>query len=163
MLIAVIGFAALRVRPNWLLATVILAQAVLMYCASVMSTGGLVLRYVVAFELMLFAAMAVLLHTPTSARMGNGARTRIPIAVLAVYVALISASSYSMESPRTRQGQSWASLVGKARIVCQDATLDAVYVYPVVNGHIEGIPHGTPLPDTPPVGWPVRLPCDRLR
>jgi hypothetical protein len=163
MLVGVIIFAALRVRPNWLLATVILAQAVLTYCASVMSTGGLVLRYVVAFELMLFAAMAVLLHTPTGARVGNRARIGIPIAVLAVYVALIAASSYSMESPRTTQGQSWASLVGAARTVCQDPGLDGVYVYPVVNGRIDPIARGTPMAETPPAGWPVRLPCDRLR
>jgi len=150
-------------RPNWLLATFLLAQAVLLYCASVMSTGGLILRYVVAPELTLFAAMAVLLCTPKGSHMGKQPRRGIPIAVLALYVALVSASSYSMESPRTRQGQSWASLVGAARVSCQDPTLDGVYVYPHLNGRIDGIARGTPLPETPPVGWPVRLPCDRLR
>ena len=163
ILIAVVVFAALRMRPNWLLATVILAQAALLYCAAVMSSGGLILRYVVAPELMLFAAMAVLLSTRTGSRMGDHARRGIPIAVLALFVTLVSASSYSMVTARTLQRHSWASLVGKARIVCQDPTHEAVYVYPTQNGHIEPILRGTPLPEFPPNGWPVKLPCDRLR
>jgi hypothetical protein len=163
MLVAVVVYAALRVRPNWLLAAVFLAHAVLVYCASVMSTGGLTLRYVVAPELMLFAALAVLLHTPTGSRVGNRARNGIPIAVLAGYVALASAISYSTVTARTLQRQSWASLVGAARIVCQDPTLDGVYVYPHLNGQIDAIARGTPVAETPPAGWPVRLPCDRLR
>ncbi len=149
-------------EPQWTVAAIMVVEAVILFCGAVMSAGRLELRYVIAPQLMVIAAAAVLLR-PAS-RSGTTDRARwVPTAALAAFILLVCVASYQMTSSRTLQAHSWRSLVAQARLVCQDPRWGAVYVYPSSHGAIVGIPAGTPMADLPPVGWPVRLPCDRLR
>jgi hypothetical protein len=160
-ILVIVVVAALRfASPQWRVAVVLGAQAAILVCGSVMSAGRLELRYVVAPELMLFAAMAILLR-PAAGR--RDWRAALPTAVLAAFVVAVCAFSYQMPSNRTVQRHPWSTLVAQARVVCRDPHYGAVYVYPVAQGAVVGIPAGKPIADSPPVNWPVRLPCDRLR
>jgi hypothetical protein len=164
VVVATVGL--LRVsRPTWWVAAVLAVHAVMLFCAAIMSLGGLELRYVVAPELMLFAAMAA---TLVPGRPGDGRTPRsrwlalTPLGVLAAFVAVVCAVSYRMESGRSHS-RPWDELVGRAREVCADPAYGAVNVYPVWDGRVVPVPAGQPMPRRPGAAWPVRLPCDRLR
>jgi hypothetical protein len=159
VLAALVVIAAWFCHPQWTVAGILAAEAVILFCSSTMSAGTPQLRYVVAPELMFFAALAALLR-PSAA----GARRRyVPTIGLAMAVLLVCAASYRMPSNRTYEPVGWTALVSAARALCRNHTFEAVYVYPALHGEVIGIRAGTPPADPPPVAWPVRLPCDRLR
>lgn len=177
VILLVVVAAARFADPQWMVAAMFAIGAAALCCGSIMSAGRLELRYVIAPQLLLFAAMAVLLRPRTDgrgpARTHKGAALapprrdrvlgRVPIALLAVFVLAIGAVNYWMPSNRTTQTHRWSTLVTRSRHVCRDRAYGAVYVYPALDGVVTGIPAGTPMADLPPAGWPVRLPCDRLR
>jgi len=159
LLAAVVGIAAWYCHPQWTVAGIIAAEAVILFCGAAMSSGATELRYVVAPELMLFAAMAALLRPSAT----GGWSRNVPTIGLAMAVLLACAISYRMPSNRTNEPVGWTALVSAARVVCRNHTFEAVYVYPALHGEVVGIRAGTPPADPPPVAFPVRLPCDRLR
>jgi hypothetical protein len=159
LIAATVGIAARLCCPQWTIAGIIAAEAVIVFCGATMSAGTTELRYVVAPELMLFAALAALVRPLAT----GGWRRYLPTVGLTIAVLLVCAASYRMPSNRTREPVGWTALVSAARAVCRDPALEAVYVYPALHGEVVGIPAGTPPADPPPVAWPVRLPCDRLR
>ena len=143
--------------PQWTLAAAFGLEAVIVFCGATMSAGFPFLRYVAAPELMLIAALAVML------RPRPGASWSVPAAVLAAFVLVVCAMSFRMPSNRSVQPHPWSYLVAQARQVCRNPAYGAAYVYPSLDTPAVGIPVGVPPPDPPPVAWPVRLPCDRLR
>jgi hypothetical protein len=162
--IAAIGVLAVAARatrpwcdPQWTLAAAFGMEAVIVFCGASMSAGFPFLRYVAAPELMLIAALAVML------RPRPGASSSVPTAVLAAFVLVVCAVSFRMPSNRSVEPHSWSHLVAQARQVCRNPAYGAAYVYPSLNTPAVGIPVGVPPADPPPVAWPVRLPCDRLR
>jgi hypothetical protein len=159
VLVAVVLLAALRfTRPSWLLAVVMVAHALVFWWLTLMAHGRVELRYAVGPELMLFAAMAALLLPVPSRRWAH-----LPLAALAVFIAVVCVLNYRETSGRTTSTP-WATLVSQARTLCADTKYGAVYVYPHWDGKVEPVPAGTPVPKkTPPYGFPVRLPCERLR
>jgi hypothetical protein len=158
VLLAVAVLAAwLWCDPQWTLAAAFGLQAVIVFCGATMSAGFPFLRYVAVLELMLIAALAVML------RPRPGASWSVPTAVLAVCVLAVCAVSFRMPSNRSVETHSWSDLVAQARHVCQNRAYGAAYVYPSLDTPAVGIAVGVPPPDPPPVAWPVRLPCDRLR
>jgi hypothetical protein len=156
---AIILVALLRLtRPQWKLAAVMGTAALALLCATLMQYGGTELRYVVAPELMLFAALvALLLPRPDRPRWLAWA----PLVTLSVCVALVLTFSYRTASPRTTLA-SWPEGVARARIACQNVNAGAVYIYPS-TGNVRAVPNGTPLRRHPPTGFPVLVACDRLR
>jgi hypothetical protein len=160
LLTAGAGIAARFCNPQWTVAGIIAVEAVILFCGSTMSAGRAELRYVVAPELMLFAALAALLRPSAT---GMGRRRYIPIIGLAVTVLLVCAASYRMPSGRSNEPVGWTTLVSAARGVCRNHAFGAVYVFPALHGEVVGIRAGTPPADPPPVAWPVRIPCNRLR
>jgi hypothetical protein len=172
ILVAVGALGVFRVtRPNWPLATVLVVHAVLLFCAAVMSAGSLQVRYVIAPELMLFAAMAAVLVPIPAVGAGRNVRVDLkgrvravaPLAVVAAFIVAVSALSYQLHSGRSDSAP-WDQKVAEARALCADTRLAAVNVYPVwPNKSPDRIPKGQHIPRDPPIGWPVRLPCSRLR
>jgi hypothetical protein len=77
VLVVVVGIALLRRfwwgRPKWAVAGVLLFQAAVLFCAAIMSTGRLEMRYVIAPELILFAAMLMLLRPVPADRLAADA------------------------------------------------------------------------------------------
>jgi hypothetical protein len=167
ILVVVAAVGLFRVtRPNWPLAAVLVVYAVLLFCACVMSAGAQEVRYVIAPELMLFAAMAAVL-VPRSTATGVGQKSRAlavaPLAVVAAFIAAVSGLNYNLHSGRSESAP-WGQKVGEARALCADTRLGAVNVYPLwTNKSPDRIPKGQHIPRDPSVGWPVRLPCSRLR
>jgi hypothetical protein len=156
---AIILVAVLRLtRPQWKLAAVLGITALVLVCATIMQYGGTELRYVVAPELMLFAALAaLLLPRPDRPRRLASA----PVMALSVCVALVLAFSYRTPGPRTTLA-AWTASVDRARIACLDAHTGGVYIFPG-DGSVLSLTNGTPLPDQSPSGFPVLIPCHRLR
>lgn len=160
ILVAVLLVAAFRwTRPSWLLAVVMGVHALVYWCLTLMAHGRLEMRYVAGPELMLFAGMAALLLPALPRRWAY-----VPLAMLATFIAVICTLNYQAPSGRTISTP-WRSLVAQARIACTDPQYGAVYVYPNWDGKVEPIPIGTPMPrrTPPPYGFPVWLPCHRLR
>jgi hypothetical protein len=156
---AIILVALFRLtRPQWKLVAVLGITALVLVCASIMQYGGAELRYVVAPELMLFAALAALmLPRPDRPRWLGWA----PLLTLSVCVALVLAFSYQTAGPRATL-TAWNASVNRAQTACLDANTGAVYIFPS-DGAVLSLPNGTPIPAEPPFGFPVRIPCDRLR
>jgi hypothetical protein len=164
VLAAVVAVAAWRCRPQrpqWILAGVIAAEAVILFCGATMSAGSAQPRYLVAPELMLFVALAVLLQPS----LGTAARPwSTPAISLMVVVALVCAANFHLVSNRTLEPVGWTQVVARARSACQtNPKYQAVYVYPSLHAIVVGLPAGTPMAKVAPPGFPVRLPCDRLR
>jgi hypothetical protein len=156
---AIILVALFRLtRPQWKLSVILGITALVLVCTTIMQYGGTELRYVVAPELMLFPALAALL-LPRPDRPRWLAWT--PLVTLSVCVALVIAFSYRTAGPRTTL-TAWDASVDRARALCLDARNGAVYIFPG-DGSVLSLPNGTPLPDRPPYGFPVLIPCDRLR
>jgi hypothetical protein len=143
-------------RPQWRLATVLSVTAFVLVAGTVMQYGGTELRYVIAPELMLFAALAALLLPRPDRNLGQ-----LPLVVLSVCVLLVLAASYRTAGPRTSLS-AWSDSVARARVVCTDPSQAAVYAYPG-DGSVRPVPHGTQLRRDPPPGFPVLVPCTRLR
>jgi hypothetical protein len=143
-------------RPQWKLAIVLSVTALGLLAGTVMQYGGTELRYVIAPELMLFAALAGLLLPRPEGNLGQ-----LPLVVLSVCVLLVLAASYRTAGPRANLS-AWSDSVAQARIVCGDGSAGGVYVYPG-DGSVRAVPHGTPLRRDPPPGFPVLIPCARLR
>lgn len=153
-----------QTRPQWKLAAVLGTTALALVGATIMQYGGTELRYVIASELMLFAALAALL-LPRPLASGGYRRRRFlvlaPLVALSVGLVLVMASSYRTTGPRASLA-SWSTAVDQARVACATATTGAVYVYPR-TGAVTPVPHGTPPPNIPPPGFPVLIPCTHLR
>jgi hypothetical protein len=190
ILVAVTVVGLMRfTRPKWPLAAVLALHALLLFCVPIMSSGRAEVRYFIAPELALFAAMAAVLvprsagarpgsavADPDSANPGSiarpappvaGRRARAlavtPLALLAVFVIVVSGLSYRMHGGRT-ESSPWDKLVSDARAICTDTRLAAVNVYPLWHDKVpDRIPKGSHIPREPAVGWPVRVPCNRLR
>jgi hypothetical protein len=86
----------------------------------------------------------------------------IPLTLLAVFVVMVCVVNYHSGSSRTHE-RAWNELVAQARSACTDPRYGAVYIYTSGRGRIVPVVAGTPVPDMPPVGFPVRLPCTKLR
>jgi hypothetical protein len=156
VLAALVAVAAVGLtRPAWRIAALMGLTAIAFVCATAMQYGGTELRYVIAPELMLFAAIAALmLPKPDSPRR----LAVLPLALTFVGVALVFAFSYQTVSPRANQLAPWDEAVARARITCADPANQSVYIDPG-DGSVEafnGKPLGIP-------GWSVLVPCDRLR
>jgi hypothetical protein len=154
---AIILVAALRLtHPQWKLAAVMGIVALALVCGTVMQYGGTELRYVVAPELMLFAALAaLLLPRPDRPRLLAWA----PLVTLSVCVVLVFAFSYHTEGARTHLA-AWDEGVAKARILCQqDPSAGAMYLTPADN-RLWAVPIGTTVRHG---GLRVAIPCSRLR
>jgi hypothetical protein len=151
--------AALRLtRPQWSLAVVLGATGAVLCCGTIMQYGGVELRYVVAPELMLFAALAALL-LPRPGRRRLLAWT--PLVTLSICVALVLGFSYRTAGPRTTQAP-WSESVARARTACRSPDNGAVYIFPG-DGSVLGWLMRFPLREQPPPGFGVLIPCDRLR
>jgi hypothetical protein len=151
--LAVLAAALGLSRPQWKAAAVFGATAAILLIATIMQFGTVELRYAVAPELMLFAALAaLLLPRPNS---------RLPLVILSVGVALVLAFSYRTAGPRTTEAP-WRLSVAKARMACEDVDNGVAYIFPG-SGEVLALPNGTPLRDQPPPGFPVLVPCSRLR
>lgn len=144
-------------RPQWKLAVIMLGIGLLLVCGTIMQYGATELRYVVAPELMLFAAMAALvLPRPDRTWLAWA-----PLVTLAVCVALVLVFSYRTAGPRTTLAP-WTSTVDRARTTCLDAHTAAVYVFPT-DGSATALPSVARSPELAQFGFPVLIPCDRLR
>jgi hypothetical protein len=160
VLTVVIVAAARLTNPRWALAAILAVHAIVLVSGSIMQLGVLELRYVVGFELMLYAALAALL-LPRLAHPRWLAWA--PLASLAVLVAVALATSYQTFSPRDRLF-AWDAAVDKARVVCANKQYSAVYIRTWSEpGSVEPVYAGTPMPPVPPYGFPIRVPCARLR
>ena len=128
-----------------------------------MSSGRAEVRYFIAPELALFAAMAAVLVPRSVAGYRARAVAVTPLALLAVFVIAVSGLSYRMHGGRT-ESSPWDKLVSDARAICTDTRLAAVNVYPLWHDKVpDRIPKGPHIPREPAVGWPVRVPCNRVR
>ncbi len=154
----VVLLAALRVtRPHWKLAALMGLTAVAFACGTLMQYGAHELRYVIAPELMLFAALAaLLLPRPDRPRW----LALAPLITLFAGVALVFAFSYQTVGPRARELAPWDESVARARLGCQEQPVEVVAI--------------DPTDATAPVflkeestgqlrGFPVLIPCGRLR
>lgn len=145
-------------RPQWKLAALMGVTAVAFVSGTAMQYGGTELRYVIAPELMLFAALAALtLPRPDRPRWIAWA----PLVTLAVGVSLVFAFSYHTLGPRTRELAPWDQSVANARAACR-ADPNAGWVY-ITTG--DGSARTVAKDKTPHNMWgfPVLVPCDRLR
>jgi hypothetical protein len=144
-------------RPHWALAALMAGTAIVFVAGVGMQYGAHELRYVVGPQLMLFAALAALM-LPRS--QGPRWLAWTPMVVLFVGVALVFATSYRTQGQRAYALAAWDEAVVTARAACQTPDAEFVFIDPA-TGTSKLILKGQPLEGPP--GWPVQVPCDRLR
>jgi hypothetical protein len=146
IVVAIVAVAASRrfTRPAWLLAAVAAAHSVGLLCFMVMAQGNEI-RYLLPVELLLFAALTVLLLPGD-----GGARLRghAPLAAFAVFVAFISLFNFRWHDTYRGDAPRWSDQVREAYQTCTSRPeLQEV----VVRSAPE------------PWGSIVHIPCHRLR
>jgi hypothetical protein len=145
MVLAIVAVAASRrfTRPAWLLAAVAAAHSVGLMAMMVMAQGN-EQRYLLPVELLLFAALTLLLLP--SDRLPAW-RSRAPLVAFAVFVAVVSAFNYRWNDTYRSHAPRWSDQIAEATAACQRPSL--------VNVYVRSAPE--------PFGSLVLVPCHRLR
>ena len=146
VVVAIVAVAATRrfTRPAWLLAVAAAAHSVGLLCFMVMAQGNET-RYLLPVELLLFAALTVLLLP------GDGQfwmRNRAPLAAFAVFILFISAFNFRWHDTYRSIAPRWSDQVREAYFQCT--------ARPELQ---EVVVRAAPRP----FGSIVHVPCHRLR
>ncbi|GIJ47418.1 hypothetical protein Val02_43040 [Virgisporangium aliadipatigenens] len=163
LVIVVVLVAVLRLtRPAWLFAAVAGVHHVGVLVMSFMLQGGFEMRYVLIPELLLFAALAALLlprRVEPTAPLGRKLLVQVPLGALAVVIAASCAANYRQDTGRS-YSKPWRDAVAAARQVCADPAVERVSI-----GSMDGSARTTTDTSDSPLrgGWPVIVPCSRLR
>jgi hypothetical protein len=129
VIVAVGAFAAWKrwTRPPWLLLTVTLLHAVALHCMMVMAGGGAAMRYVLVVELLLFAALGMLM-SPAPRETADAApagwrprfdRRTAPVLALAAYVLVVGAVNYRFEDTYRHNSPRWKDQIVAASELCR--------------------------------------------
>lgn len=138
----VVAVAATRrfSKPAWLLAAVAIAHSIALLCFTVMAQGNEP-RYLLPVELLLFAALTVLLLPIVG-------RPPVALAAFAVFMAVVSAFNFRWDDTYRANSPKWTEQVRKATAEC------------VQRPELQDV-HIRTAPD--PWGSLIYVPCHRLR
>lgn len=113
--------------PTWLLAATAGSYSLWLFAMMVMAQGAVTQRYMLPIELLIFAALAVLL-VPSPAWSGRRF-ANAPLIALAVLIAVISAFNYRWSDTYRSHAPVWRDQVRQAAALCAaDQSLERVYV-----------------------------------
>jgi len=153
--VVVVGIRWIR-RPRWVLAVVAALHSVAFCSMTIMSNGGITQRYLLTVEMFLFTALVAMLTPGPSqpaavdadavpapggatdtAPVGSAvatprARTRMPalapLAVLAVFVVVVSAFSYRWDNTFRHRSPHWGTQVDRAAAACKQPGMREVVI-----------------------------------
>ena len=116
--IAVVGVAACRrfTRPAWLLASVAGAHCLGLMVMMLIAEGTSEHRYLYPVEMLLFAALTLLL---LPAKRFRPVRAAAPLVAFAVLVAVVSAFNYRWYNTYRAQAPRWSDQIARAAADCQ--------------------------------------------
>lgn len=124
MFAAIIGARRGLLRPKWLVGGLAAGYSVWLHVFMVSANGDVAMRYVLPIELLLFAALVVILNPawkldPRASRASLVPRSSwAPLAVLGVFLLVVAAFNYRWDNTYRNRAPVWTDQVRQAKAEC---------------------------------------------